>query len=217
MSLKNSLGRAYRTIRTILATWPIHSLRLRLMLWYSSLMLFGLGCFGLMVLLLVGNAINANNQNAVKTETQATQARLQHTLGQQPPYWPANLKLDILDIYRMPGITIEILNTQGTSLYSSDQQSSLDLDSSVVQSLKSTNQPVWYNTGIGTDAEQVMVEATAIYVPTSGQPHSTPTTNSNSQAPGQASQPPSQHGTMIGVLLVAKSPHDTTATIALLQ
>jgi two-component system, OmpR family, sensor kinase len=58
MFLKNSVWHLRKSVRaklSIVIRWPGYALRLRLMLWYGSLMLLGLACFGLLALILASN------------------------------------------------------------------------------------------------------------------------------------------------------------------
>ncbi|MGH2482632.1 MAG: HAMP domain-containing protein, partial [Ktedonobacteraceae bacterium] len=173
-----------------------HSLRLRLIFLYGGLLALGLSCFALLVLALVKDAINTNMQNMIGAQTSMATNKLNHVLHPLPPYWPPQLKIEALDTYQSPGLTIEVFTLQGQSLYASDNTITLGLDRSVTQDLMRSTRPVWYNTNVGGD--WVQVEASAIYPP--------PT-----------SMTPGGHMPMIGVLLVAKSLHDTDNTLMLFQ
>ncbi|HEY0756445.1 MAG TPA: HAMP domain-containing sensor histidine kinase [Ktedonobacteraceae bacterium] len=201
MFLKNSARRFGNSIRVtpfLFARWSTHSLRLRLMFWYGSLLLLGLTCFALLMLLLVSNVINENTQGAVDSVTHVAMNNLYRSLSPQTPYWPASLKLDALDNYRSPGMTVEVFNQHGTMLYSSDLRSALDLDYTTWQRLTRSFKPTWYNTDV--DGDQALVEISAIYPP-------------------QQQVHPSQSASrdMIGILLVAKSLHDVNTTLSSLQ
>lgn len=61
MSLKNnilSFGNVVRAILSLPTRWSVHSLRLRLMLWYGGLLVLGLSCFVLLILFLPLNAMS---------------------------------------------------------------------------------------------------------------------------------------------------------------
>lgn len=182
-----------------LARQPRHSLRLRLILWYGGLLALGLTCFALLMLALVNDAIHSNMQHEVGAETASATHNLSLVLSEQPPYWPPQLELEALDTYHTPGLTIEVFTLQGRSLYTSDPNKSLGLDKTVIRELGHGNIPVWYNAQVGSD--WVLVQATPVYPP-----------------PGMSTGiTPSTHIPMIGVLLVAKSLHDTISTLMLLQ
>src|SRR5690348_514108 len=210
MFLKNSarrLGNSVRSTPAFFARWSAHSLRLRLMFWYSGLLLLGLSCFALLVLFLAFNSINDNVKNAIKAETRVATLNLNRSLESQPPYWPGHLALDTLDTYNTPGITIEVFDLQGTKLYTSNQHSSPGLDNTTIQQVLQSDTPIWYNTNV--DGDQVIVEASAIYPP--GQVHIT------AAPPPRAVQRLEPRPVTIGVLLVSKSLQDANATLAALQ
>lgn len=210
MSLKNSarrIGSSVRSTPSLFARWSAHSLRLRLMLWYSGLLLLGLSCFALLVLFLAFNAINENVKNAIRAETRVATLNLNHSLSAQPPYWPNHLTLDTLDTYNTPGITVEVFDLQGTQLYTSDTRSSPGLDNATIQQVQQSSTPIWYNASV--DGDQAMIEASAIYPP--GQVHA------GTVLPPRAVQKPGPRPVPIGVLLVTKSLHDVNTTLAALQ
>ncbi len=177
-------------------TRPAHSLRLRLILLYGGLLALGLICFGLLVLTLVKDAINANMQNTIGAQTAIATNDLNRVLRPQPPYWPSQLAMGTLDTYQTPGLTIEVFSREGHTLYASDLTRPLGLDKAVAQELMHGTTPAWYNANVGGD--WVLVEATAVY-------------------PAPNSIVPGGHMPMIGVLLVAKSLHDSMAALMLLQ
>ena len=200
MSLKNSarrFGNSVRSTPSLFARWSARSLRLRLMLWYGALLLLGLGCFALFVLLFASNAINENVRSAIRGVTQITMNNLNRSLSPQSPYWPGHLAPETLDNYSSPGIIVEVFDQNGTVLYSSDVQSSLDLNPTTWQQLTHSSTPLWYMASV--DGNQAMVEVSAIYLP--GSTHA-----------GQKSG-----SDMIGALLVAKSLYDANATLSALR
>lgn len=193
-----------RSTAVTLARWPFwseQSLRLRLMLWYGGLMALGMACFGLLVLILSAGAINDNVQSAMSSETRIARANLDHLLSPRYPYWPNILMLDTPATYIASGITVEVFDTTGTSHYSSNPSSSLFLDQTVLETLIHGTNPLIYNAEVNGD--DVVIEATPIYPPSPPFPRTSPPANAHSE--------------IIGVLLVAKSLHDTNATLALLQ
>lgn len=206
MFLKSSirrLGNLVHSLRSLFVRWSAHSLRLRLMLWYGSLLILGLTCFALLVLLLAANTINANVKSAIGEVTRTATLDLNRSLASLPPYWPTHLALETLDTYNTPGIIVEVFDQQGTLQYSSDPTSSLAPIR--LPDLRTT--PFWYTTTISGD--QALVEASAIYPPASP----------FARAPGDTRYLPSHsHNTgPIGTLLVARSLRDVNATLASLR
>ncbi|MEO7019714.1 MAG: HAMP domain-containing sensor histidine kinase [Ktedonobacteraceae bacterium] len=204
MCLKNSgrqLGSSVRPASAILARRPAYSLRLRLIRWYGSLLTLGLICFALLVLILVQGVTNANMQNAVSAETNIATHNLNRVLLVEPPYWPPQLEMDALDTYHTPGLTIEIFTMHRNMLYASDASRSLGLDSSVVHDLVRGTTPIWYKANVSGD--QALVQASAIYPSSLNMMDNVAVSNT--------------HPPIIGVLLVAKSLHDTNNTLMLLQ
>jgi signal transduction histidine kinase len=208
MFSKNSiqrLGNSIRSTRFVFVRWSAYSLRLRLMLWYGSLLILGLACFALLVLFLAANAINANTKSAISGVTRAATLDLSRSLSSLPPYWPTHLALETLDTYSAPGVIVEVFDQNGALLYTSDPTSSLTLTH--LPDLRSG--PFWYTTNI--DGGQALVEASAIYPP--------PTPDSFAQETGDTKQLhlQRQNTTPIGTLLVARSLQDVNATLASLQ
>lgn len=207
MSLKNSaqrLGRSIRSTQSGFSRWSAHSLRLRLMLWYGSLLILGLTCFALLVLFLASNTINANVRSAISGVTNAATDDLNRALSPLPPYWPARLMLDTLDTSNTPGVIVEVFNQQGTLLYTSDPTSSLRLDPAMLTNLGT--QPAWFTTNM--NGNQALVEASAILPP--------PLTGSGSGITASA-RISGQNNPVIGTLLVARSLQDASATLSSLQ
>jgi signal transduction histidine kinase len=206
MSLKNSfthLGSSLRSTPSVFARWSAHSLRLRLMLWYGSLLVLGLTCFALLVLFLASNAIRENDKSSITSVTRTVTLDLNRTLSALPPYWPTQLALDSLDTYNTPGIIVEVFNSQGTLLYTSDLQSSLPRNTGALANL--VNRPAWYTATINGDP--ALVEASAIYPPAM----------TGALRGATISVPRAEKRPVIGTLLVAKSLHDANATLAALQ
>ena len=213
MSLKNRTRRLWRSgqsmhfTRALFPRWSAHSLRLRLMLWYGSLLILGLSCFALLVLFLASNAINANVQDAISGVTHAATNDLNRALSPLPPYWPDRLTLNTLDTYNTPGVIVEVFDQQGILRYTSDPTSPLRLDTSTLSGLNTGS--VWYTTTI--NGNQALVEATAISPPPLG------TTGSGTTANAAVPRSPGRDTNVIGTLLVARSLQDTSATLSSLQ
>src|SRR3989442_2556573 len=89
------------------------SLRLRLILWYGSLIAVALGFFALLFLLLTTDAIDSSVNSAVRTEARVAMLDVLDDLAVSPPYWPGHLTMRVVDTYRDPGVVVEILDAQG--------------------------------------------------------------------------------------------------------
>src|SRR5581483_5055386 len=208
MFSKNSiqrLGNSIRSTRFVFVRWSAYSLRLRLMLWYGSLLILGLACFALLVLFLAANAINANTKSAISGVTRAATLDLSRSLSSLPPYWPTHLALETLDTYSAPGVIVEVFDQNGRQLYTSDPTSSLTLTR--LPDLRSG--PFWYTTNV--DGGQALVEASAIYPPPQ------PTSFTHKAGDIQQIHFQNQGQQPIGTLLVARSLQDVNATLASLQ
>src|SRR5258707_7480788 len=196
MFLKNRVrrfGASLQSTSSLFARWSTYSLRLRLMFWYGGLLLLGLSCFALLVLFLASNAINMNVRDAITGVARMASNRVSKSLSSHAPYWPGYLPLGTLENYSSQSITVEVFDQSKTLLYSSNTQAALHLDSVMWQRLEQSAQPIWYNASV--DGDQALIEISAIY------------------APGAANA----RSGMIGVLLVAKSLHDTNAILSELQ
>src|SRR3954447_20161861 len=79
------------------------SLRLRLILWYGSLIAVALGFFGLLFLLLTTDAINSSVDSALRTEARVAMLDVLDDLTASPPYWRGQLTMRVVDAYRDPG------------------------------------------------------------------------------------------------------------------
>ena len=65
---------------------PPRSLRLRLILWYGSLIAIALGFFALLFLLLTNDAIDQSVNSALRTESRVAMLDVLHDLSPVPPY-----------------------------------------------------------------------------------------------------------------------------------
>jgi hypothetical protein len=103
------------------------SLRLRLILWYGSLIAVALGFFALLFLLLTTDAIDASVNSALRTEARVAMLDVLDDLSVAPPYWPGRLTMQVIDTYRDPGVVVEVLDAQGQVRYLSTNGSRLPL------------------------------------------------------------------------------------------
>jgi signal transduction histidine kinase len=173
--------------------WP-RSLRVRLALWYGTLLAAVLCLFGVAVLLLTTNVMMDGIDAAVRAEGRVATTDLQHALLPTAPYWPQRLGMPAVDADRDPGITVVALDAKGNVRYVSSggqiSQNPLVTSAPVALPLDS---PHFYTTRVGDVRIRVM--ALPIYAPGTGEHQSAP----------------------IGMLLVGKSLSDTDATLATLR
>ncbi len=177
------------------------SLRLRLILWYGSLIAVALGCFALLFLLLTTDAIDSSVNSAVRTEARVAMLDVLDGLSAAPPYWPGQLTMRV-DAYRDPGVVVEVLDAQGRVRYLSTSDTRIPLSKDTTRIVLTGQPPVLYDTVV--DGQHVRVEALPIRAPVHG-------------VSGNTNGLPMGNGPVIGVLLVAKSLSDVDATTLLLQ
>src|SRR5947209_1771267 len=84
--------------------WQPESLRLRLTLWYGGLVALALIVLVVIVPLLTADAISRSVDDAVRAEARIAQLDLSRELSPTPPYWPAQLTLNVVDTNRSPGV-----------------------------------------------------------------------------------------------------------------
>src|SRR5436309_2878243 len=178
------------------------SLRLRLILWYGSLLAVALGFFALLFLFLTTDAIDTSVNSALRTEARVAMLDVLGDLSTAPPYWPGQLTMRVVDTYRDPGVVVEVLDAQGQVRYLSTNGSRLPQSLETTRSILAVQPPVLYNTSV--DGQHVRVQAMPIRAPVHG-------------VSGNANGVPFGNGPVIGVLLVAKSLSDVDATMLLLR
>jgi two-component system, OmpR family, sensor kinase len=178
------------------------SLRLRLILWYGSLIAIALSFFALLFLLLTTDAIDQSVNSALRAEARVAMLDVLHDLSPAPPYWPDQLSLRVVDAYRDPGVVVEVLDTQERVHYLSANGAPLPLSNERVHMALAGQPPVSYNTTV--NGQHVRVEVLPIRAPTYG-------------VSGDDNGLPMGNGPVIGVLLVTKSISDVDATMLLLR
>ena len=178
------------------------SLRLRLILWYGSLIAVALGFFALLFLLLTTDAIDSSVNGALRTEARVAMLDVLNNLSAAPPYWPGQLTMQVVDTYRDPGAVVEVLDTQGQVRYLSTNGSRLPLSDETTRTVLAGQPPVLYDTVV--DGQHVRVEALPIRAKVHG-------------VSSDVNGVPVGNGPVIGVLLVAKSLSDVDATMLLLR
>ncbi|OLC60655.1 MAG: hypothetical protein AUH89_03745 [Ktedonobacter sp. 13_1_40CM_4_52_4] len=178
------------------------SLRLRLILWYGSLIAVALGFFALLYLLLTTDAIDSSVNSALRTEARVAMLDVLNDLSAAPPYWPGQLTMRVVDAYRDPGVVVEILDAKAQLRYLSTSGARIPLGLDTTSSVLAGQPPALYDTVV--DGQHVRVEALPIRAPVHG-------------VSGNATGVPMGNGPVIGVLLVAKSLSDVDATMQLLR
>ena len=178
------------------------SLRLRLVLWYGSLIAVALGFFGLLFLFLTTDAITKSVNSALQTEARVAMVDVLDDVQGAPPYWPDQLTMRVVDTYRNPGVVVEVLDTHNQVRYPTTSGSRIPLSTDTMRSVLAGQAPVIYESEV--DGQHVRVQALAIRAPTHG-------VSSN------ANGTPMGNGPVIGMLLVAKSLADVDATMLLLR
>ena len=178
------------------------SLRLRLMLWYGSLLAIALGFFAMLILFSATEAIDQSVNSAVSAEARVALLDIHRELLLSSPYWPMQLTLNVVDTYRDPGVAVEILDAQGQVRYhsASSTTTNIPISSNTMQVVLANQPPVWYDTTVG--GEHVRVEALPILTP-------------GANTGGQTVEATASR--VIGVLLVAKSLEDVDTTLLLLR
>lgn len=190
------------------------SLRLRLVLWYGTLLAVALALFAALVLVLTVNAIDTSVDGDVRAETRIASLELSHKLSSLPPYWPPGLTLDIIDTYNYPGIVAEVVDAGGYIHYrsaSSSSDASIPIISTATRAALA-GQTIWYT--VTTAGERVRVEVLPIDVPETG--GSGPGGNAG-RIDENVGGTPTGNGPVIGMLVVAKSLDDVDDTLSQLR
>lgn len=171
------------------------SLRLRLVLWYGTLLALALVFFAVLVWQLTTDALDQSIESSVRAEANAAGVTLSQELTSTPPYWPAQLLLPAINTYQKTGTVVEVIDAQGNRRYDSDQNPStaIPFDTTTAHTTIA-GQTSWYTDAV--NGERVRVEAVPVHAPETASPKLT--TNAT--------------GPIIGTLLVAKSFSDVNAT-----
>src|SRR5256714_15381137 len=142
------------------------SLRLRLILWYGSLIAVALGFFALLFLLLTTDAIDSSVNSAVRTEARVAMLDVLDDLAASPPYWPGQLTMRVVDTYRDPGVVVEVLDTRGQGRYLSTDGTRIPLSTETTNAALAGQPSALYDTVV--DGQHVRVEALPIRAPVNG-------------------------------------------------
>src|SRR5437660_5042558 len=187
---------------TVLEQGRPRSLRLRLLLWYGSLIAVALGFFAMLFLILTTDAIEQSVNSAVHAEARIAMLDALDDLFSAPPYWRDPLSMHVVDTYRDPGVVVEVLDAQGQVRYLSTSGTRIPLSNDTTRTVLAGQPSVTYDTSV--DGQHVRVEALPIRAPVHG-------------VSGNTDGVPMGNGPVIGVLLVAKSLSDVNATLRLLR
>src|SRR5438132_8443085 len=122
------------------------SLRLRLLLWYGSLIAVAVGFFALLFLILTTNAIEQSVTSAVQAEARVAMLDALDNLFPTPPYWPDPLAMHVVDTYRDPGVVVEVLDAQGQVRYLSTSGTGIPLSTETTRMVLAGQPPVSYTT-----------------------------------------------------------------------
>jgi two-component system OmpR family sensor kinase len=176
------------------------SLRLRLVIWYGTLLMVALVLFAVLVWKLTTDALDQGVESSVRAEASAAEVTLRHELTSTSPYWPAQLVLPTINAYQKTGTVVEVIDAQGNRRYDSDQNLATTIPFSTTTARTTrAGQTISY-TDVA-NGEQVRVEAIPVYAPTV--PSSDGTTHAT--------------GPVIGTLLVAKTFSDINAVLNILR
>src|SRR6266487_131814 len=174
------------------------SLRLRLVLWYGSLLGVALLFFVVLVWELTTNALNQSVDSSVQAEARVADLALSRELLPTAPYWPAQLSLHSLSSYQEPGILVQLIDAQGMVRYDSDGNNATNIPfSAATARAVLAGQTSWYTA----DADKVSVRVEALPI----------------RAPAAETASVTNTGAVIGTLLVAKSLTEVNATLLLLH
>src|SRR2546426_2250279 len=200
-------SRAMRTLKALPSSLSKpHSLRLRLMLWYGTLLVVALSFFAGLILFLTIDALHQSVESGIRTQARLASLTIERELLPTSPYWPAQLSLPTIDTYREPGVIVEVVDAHGSIHYPfpGGTNRSIPLSNQTTKAVLA-EQTIWYTTTV--EGEQVRVEVVPIRVPT---------TESSATAV-DADGAPLGSGPVIGLLLIAKSLSDVNATLFFLQ
>jgi len=189
------------------------SLRMRLLLWYGTLLAVALGLFAVLILVLTMKAIGQNVDSDVMAEARVASLNIQPELTVQSPYWPQRLSLDAIDTYRDPGVVVEILDAKDTIRYRSGSDINISIPFSTDAFKKTFNgQTTWYTATVS--GERVRVEVLPIRAM---EEVAFASTNVHSSSRSNASVSSASVEPIVGELLVAKSLDDVDDTFSMLR
>src|SRR6266702_1799638 len=179
------------------------SLRLRLVLWYGTLLAVALGLFAVLLLVLTMDAISQSVDGDVQAEARIAALNVHNSLSAMPPYWPPVLYHAVIDTYCNRGTVVEVLYAQGHIHYYSanGRDAHVPISASTTRAALA-GQITWYTATAG--GERVRVEALPVRASIIG-------------ARSNAGEARGEQRDIIGMLVVAKSMDDVDDAFSLLR
>ncbi len=189
------------------------SLRLRLVLWYGTLVTVALVAFAVLVWGVTTDVLGQSVASAVRAEARVASLQVKNELLSTPPYWPPQVVLPGgLDAYQEPGVVVEVVDGQGNPRYDSEKNSAISIPITADEKRAAlSGQSLDYQATI--NGQRVQVEIVPVYAPLSSLPTTTTVDGGSTKTPVTAANT----GPVIGILLVAKSLGDVNATLSLVR
>jgi len=189
------------------------SLRMRLLLWYGTLLAVALSLFAVLILVLTMNAIAQNVDSDVMAEARVASLNVRPELYAQSPYWPPRLSLDAIDTYHDPGVVVEILDAKDNVRYRSGSDINITIPFSTnAFNLTFNGQTTWYTATVS--GERVRVEVLPIRASAE---EAFASSSSQGKNQSNVSVTSTSNEPIVGVLLVAKSLDDVDDTFSMLR
>lgn len=145
------------------------SLRVRLTLYYGTLVAAALIFFAALVWGLTTSVLYESATSSIRAEARVAMAEVKRELLPAPPHWPAQLSLHTLNTYQEPGIVVEVIDAQGNTRYDSDRDPTtrIPLNADTIQTILSGQFQQYQSVVAG---ETILVEAVPINFPSSNSP-----------------------------------------------
>ncbi|MDQ6659395.1 MAG: HAMP domain-containing histidine kinase [Chloroflexota bacterium] len=189
-----------------------HSLRLRVVLWYGTLVTIALVTFAALVWGVTTDVLGQSVTSAVRAEARAASLQVNNELLSTPPYWPTQVALPGLDAYKEPGVVVEVVDAQGNLRYDSDKNPAMNIPVHADDKRAAlTGQSLEYQATI--DGQRVQVEIVPVHAPTPSVTRSATAGSDSTKTSALAANA----SPVIGMLLVAKSLSDVNATLSLVR
>jgi signal transduction histidine kinase len=188
-------------------------------LWYGILVAVALSFFASLVFFFVSDALDRTISDSVHAEARVAALQLNSEILPNKPYWPNKIHLKTLNAYQEPGVTIEIIDAQGTMRYDSDGSdiTRIPINAAQMQAGQS-GQSVQYQASV--DDGQVQVEIWPIRpfsTNESDDKYRTDASSPQERTSKVSSTRASQENPVIGLLLVAKSRSEIQRILFLVQ
>ncbi|HLG60462.1 MAG TPA: HAMP domain-containing sensor histidine kinase [Ktedonosporobacter sp.] len=145
------------------------SLRVRLTLYYGTLVAAALIFFAALVWGLTTSILYESATSSIQAEARVAMAEVKRELLPTSPHWPAQLSLHTLNTYQEPGIVVEVIDAQGNTRYDSDREPTtrIPLNADTVQTILSGQSSQYQSVVAG---ETILVEAVPINFPSTTSP-----------------------------------------------